>query len=328
MVWQVVAAAATAALAPAVNLYASRDSLIVQDQNVTFPSDLGTKNAFIHMRFSKYRRRSIYDQPFFEPINSIRLPIPNDLIDNISVEYSNENLGPIVGAAADGVAGVLGSSGPGNVAGNLLSGILGATPAAIGAYGLTRLPDLVAAGTAAVTRIPGGETAANILSAATRGQAQNAVNAAQALSGITFNPFQVVLFKSPNFKKHKFSWTMVPKDEKESRDLDFILKLFKYHMLPGISGPTTGAVYFSYPEILEIKLYPKDEYLYKFKPCVVDSVSVNYAPNGPSFYKNTSAPTAVNFTINLQEIEIWTKADYVREDGRPRAAISPNLRIR
>ena len=81
-------------------------------------------------------------------------------------------------------------------------------------------------------------------------------------------------------------------------------------MLPGISGPGTGGVFFSYPEILQIKLFPKDDYLYRFKPCVVDNVSVNYAPNNPSFYRETGAPTAVQFSVSLQEIEIWTKNDY------------------
>jgi hypothetical protein len=81
-------------------------------------------------------------------------------------------------------------------------------------------------------------------------------------------------------------------------------------MLPGISN--AGGVFFSYPEILQVKLFPKDEYLYRFKPCVVESVSVNYAPNGPSFYRQSQAPTAIDFSISLQEIEIWTKADYLR----------------
>lgn len=321
MPWRVATAVAAAALSPAADLYNSRDSLIVQNQNVVFPSDLRTTNGtpYIHMKFSKYTRRSIYDQPFFQPQNSIRLPIPSQLVDNVSVRYSPEELGPLVGAAIDSISGI----NPNNLQESLNRGI--GVGVGAGAQALLTAPT-AAAGTAgavgAITGTASGQAAAQL----GRAGAQAVLDAAQVITGITINPFQTVLFKSPNFKTHKFSWTLVPKTAQESKDLEFIIRLFKYHMLPGISGPGTGGVFFSYPEILEIKLFPKDDYLYKFKPCVVDNISVNYAPNNPSFYKETGAPTAVQFSVSLQEIEIWTKADYVRENGRPRAQTSPDLR--
>ena len=140
---------------------------------------------------------------------------------------------------------------------------------------------------------------------------QSATTAASVLSGITTNPFQVVLFKSPEFRRHTFSWRLVPRNLDESERIKNLVDVFKYHSLPGLSP---GAVFFSYPEVLEIKFRPTDKYLYKFKPCVVRNVSINYAPNSPSFYRSSNAPTAVQITISLQEIEIITKADYLRSD--------------
>jgi hypothetical protein len=73
---------------------------------------------------------------------------------------------------------------------------------------------------------------------------------------------------------------------------------------------------------LEINFRPSDEFLYRFKPCVVESINVNFTPgSSPSFFRGTStrapAPTAVNIELRVQEIEIWTKADYLRNaDGR------------
>lgn len=302
---------AGAGLTAAYDLYQSRDALTVQNQNVAFPSDI--KQQHIHMRFSRYKRRSIYDQPFFEPQNSIRLPIPKELVDNVSVQYSTENLGPLVGAVADSIAGTQTGSFR-DIVNSIVSGVT-STSAGAGAAAIQGGPAALS------TLIPGG-IGRNLESVVTSG-----INAVQSLTGIAINPFQTILFKSPNFKKHRFSWVLVPKSKEESASLEFIMRLFKYHMLPGISGAGTGGVFFSYPEILEVKLYPSDEYLYKFKPCVVDSVSVNYAPNNPSFYRETGAPTAVQFSINLQEIEIWTKADYVRQAGVPSTNTAPNLTV-
>jgi hypothetical protein len=54
-------------------------------------------------------------------------------------------------------------------------------------------------------------------------------------------------------------------------------------------------------------LYPRDRHLYKFKPCAVTDVVVHYAPSGPSFYRDTQAPTMVVLSINLLEVEYWIR---------------------
>jgi len=280
-------AAALYAAPDAIDLYQNRSALSSwRDQNISFPVDI-KGNAYIHMRFEKYSRRSIREQPFFSPQNSMKLPLPKELVDNVNVNYSTEDLGPFIGAAADTLArsGDLSTS----------NGISDA---------ISRITSAVQAGAADI----GAGAGASVLSATV---GRTAIGSAiSSLTGIAINPFQTILFKSPSFKKHRFSWKLVPKNEQESKDIETIVSLFKYHMLPGISN--AGGVFFSYPEILQVKLFPKDEYLYRFKPCVVESVSVNYAPNGPSFYRQSQAPTAIDFSISLQEIEIWTKADYLR----------------
>lgn len=302
-------AGAAAIAADAGALIGERSSFIVNDQNVQFPSDL--KTAYISMRFEKYVRRSINEQPFFQPQETIRLALPGELTDNISVNYQTESLGSLVGAGVEAASNIPNLNFSFDSVQRVLQSGIGV------------------AGAGALTAIQSGLTDASRgsgLGSIIASQASRGLSGLSALTGITPNPYQTVLFKSPNFKKHKFSWTLVPKNEQESRDIQFIISLFKYHMLPGISG--ANALFFSYPEILQIKLFPRDDYLYKFKPCVVETVSVNYAPNGLSFYRISGAPVAINFSIMLQEIEIWTKADYVRDaSGRPSRATAPNLRI-
>lgn len=139
----------------------------------------------------------------------------------------------------------------------------------------------------------------------------NLLNAVSAVSGMAINPFMTVVFKNPSFKSHSFAWKFMPKNEKETDELTKIITAIKYHMHPGLL--TSTGVIFEYPEMLLIRLYPDDVHTYKFKPCVVTGLSMNYAPSGgPSFFKNKpGAPTAVEMRIELQEIEYFTKLDYL-----------------
>lgn len=279
------------------SLYRQRDEFAsVSNQNIQFPTDLS--DAYIQMRFEKYERRSINQQPFLFPGDTIRLPIPGKLVDSTDLDYSSETLGPAYGAAAEGLTAV------------------GSNP--LGGLGAT------------IGGVVGG-VLTNLVQNATTDQQRSALS---TVTGLAVNQFQTMTFKSPTFKNHSFSWKLVPKNKDESNLIENIIRLFKYHSLPALSDTAAGGVglFFGYPEMLRIKLFTgnKDQYLYKFKPCVVRNVSVNYAPNGPSFYRDTRAPTAVELSVNLTEIELWTKADYLRDDaGIPQAiaAASNSLRV-
>jgi hypothetical protein len=133
----------------------------------------------------------------------------------------------------------------------------------------------------------------------------------KAYTGITQNPYQTVLFQNPNFKEHSFTWKLIPSNAAESERIKNIIRTLQFHMLPGVSG--APGLLFSFPSMVTVSLFPSSNYLYRFKPCVIDKVSVDYAPGGesnPSFYRGTNAPTAVSLKISLQEIEYWTNKDY------------------
>lgn len=277
------------ALRDGYNLYRNRLSSAGQfQQQLQFPSDLIQPTAgeegrsfFMAFSFMAYEKRSIQNSPFLRSNGTVRLPIPDGIRDNLSVGYSSPSLGPVVGAALDAVAGTAGSSG-----------------AAATASGLARTA--ANAGIAAVTGL-GADILGNRTGAA--GQA------AQAFLGVAVNPYQTVLFEKPEFKTHNFSWKIMPRDERESEEARNIYRTFQFHASPGVSsGP---GVFFSYPSMVIVSLYPSSEFLYRFKPCVIKSVNVNYAAgSNPSFFKRTNAPTAMTLSIQLQEIEYWTNNDY------------------
>jgi hypothetical protein len=281
-----------------------RDFSTEYQSPIMFPSDLSSRNVpFMSMEFQRYQRRSINDQPFYTGLGKIMLPIPENLVETTSVTYSKEALNTVVGAAADSLAGSVGSIADSSSVGNLLSTLGGRITTAATGAGVGALQVLTGAAIGSIQ----DPTTRSVVG----GLAGQTVSALSALSGITTNPFEVILFKSPEFRRHSFSWNFIPNSLEESQKLQQLIETFKYHSLPGISA--AGGVFFSYPEILKINFRPSDEYMYKFKPCVIDSVRVNYAPNKPSFVKSSGAPTAIQFQINLQEIEIMTKADFLRD---------------
>ena len=66
------------------------------------------------------------------------------------------------------------------------------------------------------------------------------------LGGLAQNPFLTVLFKSPTFKRHSFSWKLSPNSADESNTLRDIIQTFRSNMLPALS-PNVGGTLLTYP---------------------------------------------------------------------------------
>jgi len=130
--------------------------------------------------------------------------------------------------------------------------------------------------------------------------------------GISVNPFLWMLFKSPNFKEHTFSWTFTPSNPQETETIRAIIRQLKKQSLPGVTGTLFEGVntLYTYPNIALIKFMPNDYFTFKIKPCAVAAVQVDYSGGGgPSFFKDGS-PTVVNLTVSFKEIELWTQEDF------------------
>jgi hypothetical protein len=140
----------------------------------------------------------------------------------------------------------------------------------------------------------------------------------QALGAVP-NPHLQAIFSGVDLRRHTFQWTFAPRNPQESRNLKAIIKELKKNSLPGYSSMGTAAL--QYPPMVEIMLMPWGSDLIKFKKCLVDSVSINYAPAGlPSFFQGTQEPTMIQIEIQFLETEIQTAKDYglqpgEREDG-------------
>ena len=250
-----------------------------------FPLDLISDNRSYYMtiRFATYSRPSIFQAVQIQPTDEIRLPIPNNLVDSQTIVYTEESLPAAAGAAIESAAGA---------GGQITQGILDAAKGAAAGV-VNSLGNQVTQGISSL--VPGGNIELN--------------NILQ-LTGKATNPFLTVMFKQPTFKPHTFSWKFMPKNADESAQLKGIITTMRRHMLPSKSS-SGGGTLLNYPDIALINLYP-DDYLYKFQPCVIENMSVNYAPGAtPSFFRNTKAPTEIMVTLQLKEIIYQLQDNYV-----------------
>ena len=151
---------------------------------------------------------------------------------------------------------------------------------------------------------------------------QNSVAAGmfKALGGVN-NPMLELIYQSPSFRSFSYEFMFYPRSEKEALEVQKIIERFRFHQAPEVDAGSSGLLLIP-PSQFDIQFY------YAGRPnpniptigrCVMESISVNYAPNGWSAYEmpgedtpllgRTGMPTAIQMTLNFKETIIITKSD-------------------
>jgi hypothetical protein len=232
--------------------------------------------------FNQYERIKPNDAPKEKTSISIVLPLPPELKEEFSANYTEPALG-VFGSVADsaikGVRSVLGDEDV-KKNDNTLTGSIMATAGAGLIKGVEKL---------------GGETAGAI---------------ARMATGVTPNPYLAVVFQNVTLRTHTFQYRFAPRSEEELMVLKKIIKELKKRMLPGL---TKGSdILFTFPDTCDISFGPNKDIPYKIKKCVMLSLNVNYSPNGPAFFK-TGDPVIVDITMNFKEMSAFTRVDMGEE---------------
>jgi len=262
--------------------------------NLVYPKDQAPRYSitFIFEQFFK-------DSPLVpkknRPSVSITLPMPSDLVDKFSAEYSNKDLGLLGKALQEG--GVFN-----DLASGKIKGIGEKTGYAIGNQANK-------AGVYAVARSFIGE--GSIAAAADRA------------TGTTLNPYTALQFTGVGLRKHSFKFKLSPNSIDEALELQKIIRAFKERMLPEKNG-----LLFVFPDACKIQ-FTTPNMPYSFKTCYLESMSVNYAPSGkPSFFKGGEFATEVELSLEFGETEPVTRNDIndrggdISGDGNPYASMS------
>jgi len=155
------------------------------------------------------------------------------------------------------------------------------------------------------------------------GQAGQAIVGGVAKSlGLTLNTFKTVTMSAPNYRTFDFTWKFSPKNLQEARAIRKITFLLRKNMSPRtVVGDQK--ILLQFPKIYTMYFSPNVQYLYKFKPCVLTAITVDYQGGNPfpGFYKGDVNPSeSIVMSTKWLELEYWLSNDLVdlKEDpGMP-----------
>lgn len=244
--------------------------------------------------FSQYERVIPNEAPKEKTSISIVLPMPPDLSEEFSIGYDSPELG-ISGSVSDSVIKGI-RSGLGGDTGGLskddIEKTLAGSVVGIAGAGMIK----------GITKF-GGETAGAL---------------ARRASGVTPNPYLAQVFRNVELRSHTFQYRFAPRSFAELQILKNIIFELKKRTLPGM---TQGSdVLFTFPDTCEIKFGPTENTPYKIKKCVLQSLRINYSPNGPAFF-TTGDPVIVDITMSFKETSAFTRLDV--EDKRDNIVLPP-----
>jgi hypothetical protein len=149
--------------------------------------------------------------------------------------------------------------------------------------------------------------AADTVASATDAFGANFGNILQVKSRKVANPYMEQLFENMSFREFQFTYEFAARSEEESRNIDEIIRTFKYHMHPEL---TESGLYFIYPSMFDIKIYHKDaenQFLDRISTCVLTNLTTNYTSSGVFSTLRNGQPTEISLTMTFREIEPLTK---------------------
>jgi len=126
--------------------------------------------------------------------------------------------------------------------------------------------------------------------------------------GEIVNPNMELLFKGPTIRSFKFSFKMTPRSKKEGDQVKLIIGSLKRHMAPQDSGTFLGA-----PNFFELRYRSGDgdhKFLHKFKQCVLENMTVNYTGENVYATYGDGTPVSIIMDLTFKELEPIYNQDY------------------
>jgi len=130
--------------------------------------------------------------------------------------------------------------------------------------------------------------------------------------GDVVNPNAELVFKSVPFRTFNFPYEFAPKNEKEKDDIQKILSMFKFHMMPELGGAAQG--YLSAPSEFQITYMYREgpnSYIPQISRCALTDMNIDYSPEGVfTTFKGDergAAPVLTKVDLTFTEMEIMTK---------------------
>jgi len=127
--------------------------------------------------------------------------------------------------------------------------------------------------------------------------------------GYAINPQLQMIYQGIDMRSFALSFVFTPKSAGDSKEIDAIIKMFKYHFAPSLQAgaqTSSDSMYLVPPSLFNVSFMinaEENKYLPKYGDCVLKNIEVNYAPNGWSSFDD-GAPVQTTLSLQFQEIQI------------------------
>ena len=243
---------------------------------------------------------------------SILLPVPNAVQDGNSVDYGSSKMISLQASAASGIRKAMDAPEGGDpkktYMDNMADAVTGFTKDLKGGVG-------------------GGDKAADLLkkqlTVGALGTFGGNITVEQLMArenGEVFNPNMELLFNGPTLRGFKFSWKMMPRNQKEAEQCKLIILAFKQNMAPKTkASPGQGGSWFlKTPNVFELRYRTgnKDHpFLHKFKQCFLTDIAVNYTGEASHMTYADGTPVSMQMDLTFKELEPIYDVDYDQVEG-------------
>ena len=284
-----------------------------------FPSDIG-HHAMI-LNFKEYAYGGSAHVATVGQ-DSIVLPLPKSLQDNLNVKVGSDELGILGSLTAEASGGALSIKNL-SEARSKLTNMFGKGVQAEE----ERLSDV---GSIAVGLQLAAESSLFLARAGLGSVAPDIAKGISAGAGTAINPYATLVFSGVDLKVHNFEWLLSPDTPAESETLQKIIKTIQRHITPemqDVAGSGASATLsrglMRYPSMVDCFFHGIDHnYFYKLKTSMISQFNVDYAPNGIALNKG-GRPSAVRLTMVMTEAAIHTKSDYQIPLNANNSAVTP-----
>ena len=265
-----------------------------------YPLDLGkTKQDVIRFTMLEYVPKDLNTSNFGfsdraedrKGIGTVVLPIPGGIQDTNSVQWAGQSMNAAEAALAD-VA------------------LRGITKGADGFFaGVKDVADKIGSnssevGTAVATAFAGAAsgTGAQLLTRTT---------------GAVINPNLELLFSGPSLRTFSFQFKMNAREKLESAEIVKIIRFFKQGSAPQKSN---SHLFLKSPHTFQIQYLHRgpggedNPFMNKIKECALQSVAVNYTPEGNYATFDDGAMTSYELTLQFSELEPVFNNDYAQDN--------------
>jgi hypothetical protein len=255
-----------------------------------YPEDLpmGENSYYLQIMMGPYNVNAAVGGQGVQHDMSIAFPLPANLLTSTSLDYTNINLGAF--------------------GGEFFKSALRLGDAANRGDFFAQLRSEVNSGVQQVFDRNDGSVRQLIARRLVSGLSPALGSAIDIASGTTPNPHVAVTFNNVKLRSFTYTWKFSPNRKEESARLQEIIQKLHQRVLP----KKQGNLLLEYPNQCQLQFFPNQlNDLFQFKPCVVDSINVNYAPSGtPSFFADSKLPTEIELSMTFHEIQIRTAEDY------------------